>query len=308
MATIGKPAVIDIRALDLRAVQGAISQIRERLLALDQAATSLITQVNSSGSATNIATLQIQLAQLAIRVTALENQVGSGDDIVNLVATTTIVVGDPVVATVPSGCSPVDVTDPEAIYAVIGIATQSAAPGQNVPVRRWGGMSLTGVSFTIGRAVYADTVGLTQYPSYSAVAIPLGVATGTTTMWVAPGWPALLALGFDAGYENFLPASVGLVSDAIAFMTSFNALADGIIVKVGENQVASRSIEVEGLLIFNPDGVAGNPLIIDSDDTPVGPGAGATVLTGLAPSVFGGSVLMPGAGNVTISGETPTAV
>jgi len=45
---LGLPAVTDPRALDLRAFQGSVAAIRERLRQLDSAVTGFVTQVNSS--------------------------------------------------------------------------------------------------------------------------------------------------------------------------------------------------------------------------------------------------------------------
>lgn len=275
---LGKPAVLTPKALDLRAVQGTIGAIRERLQFIESALATAGSP--STAQASDISTLQFQLAQLTARVTAVERAVRPGDT-VSLVAGGAIAAGDPVVATGLNTCATVDVTDPTAVYAVIGLAQTAAVTGQTVVVTRQGSFPVVEGTLDVGRAVYANLGGgLTQYPSYTEVAIPVGVATGATTVWVDPGWPALQALGFESGYEDFLPAATGLVRDAVLLTEDFNVASNGLVAKVGENNVTARTLTgtASRMAVSNGDGVGGNPTV-DIDAAYVGQASITTVGT-----------------------------
>ena len=306
---LGRPAVLTPKALDIRAVQGSVNAIRERLQFIEQAITLATAQTNSSSAKGDITALQAQLIQLTTRVTNLEAAVG-GDTEVDLVAEATIVAGDPVVMVGLNSCAPADASDPAAIYAVVGLAKTGATTGQFVTVTRWGNFDVIDGALDTGRAVYVNEGGgLTQYPSYAEVAIPVGVATGAATVWVAPAWPSLRALGFESGYEDFLPPTVGLVRDAVLLADDFNAAASGITVKTGENDVTTRTLTgtTARVSVANGTGVAGNPTV-DIDAAYVGQ-TSITTLGTIGTGTWAGTTITPdhgGTGVANAAGSTFT--
>lgn len=258
---LGSPPVNDPRSFDLRAFQGSVAAIRERLKQLDIAVTTLVTQVNAPQTGNSLLALQIQVTQLTAQVAMLQSQIGTSQEL-SFIASSTLTAGQPVIPTGTSTCGPVDTQDPASISAVIGLAKTSVAAGATVSVQTQGNFSVSGAVFTPGEPVYADVGGtMSQYPGYADVAIPIGMATASTTMWVKPGWAALRVMGFNPGYEDFLPATVGLIRDVLELVTTVFSQPDGIVVKVG-NSLVTRALIAgsgSGLFIDNPDGVAGDP-------------------------------------------------
>lgn len=213
MAMSGKPAIIDPRTFDLRAFQSSVQNIRERFRLLDTAVSNLQNTVGGSTLSDQVNNLQQQLLALQVRVTAVEGALGPNDT-VQLQADEAMLAGMPVVPSSTGRCRLADPTDPTAVYAPIGLAVNAVETGHTVTVLRRGAMSVTGAVFDPGFAVYAGADGeLLQFPTYGYVSLPLGVAIGASTVWVAPGDPALLALGFDGLHEQFLPATVQLMSN-----------------------------------------------------------------------------------------------
>lgn len=260
--SLGSPAVVTPRALDLRAVQGAVNAIRERLYFIEAAINAQALKTQASTGSGDTTALTAQLSALTSRVSALEAQLGLAD-VVQLTAGDAISAGDVVVPIGATSCVAADPLGFTDAFAPVGVAQTAAAAGQLVRVQRRGGLTVADAAFETGRAVFAQVGGgLTQAPSYAAAAVPVGVATGETTMWVAPGAPSVLVQGVDPYYENFSPASVGLVADALAFMAMFNAAPNGLLVKLGENAVDTRALVAgsgSGLTIADADGVAGDP-------------------------------------------------
>lgn len=281
----GAPAGPLQQGVDLRSLQTAIDSIRERIQLAEQQVErqgGILTQI---GTSAQINTLVAQVGQLAQQVAALQATLGAGD-VLTLVANAAIQRFDPIVPVGPSSCLPLDPTDPEQIYSVLGLAQQSAGVGQQVLIQRRGAIAIPGALFEPGRAVFADTTGFTQAPSYVSLAIPLGVAVGISTIWISPQWPVLRAPGFDPGFEEFLAVTYGMVADAVALAASFAAQPDGLLVKIG-TEFVSRTLQAgAGIGILNPDGIAGDPVIYFSGGGPVVvPPAGSATFTGFAPTV-----------------------
>ena len=212
---IGFPAVPDPRVdlqgvLDARGMQGIVRNIRERLQAAESLVLTVQKQVNQTTfSVGNLQSINRALAQLAARVTALE-ALSRGSLTVTLVAGASIALDDPVVMISDTECAPVDVGNPERIYAVVGIATNAATPGSTVVVQVAGAYDLSSGSFEAGHALYCDVAGLTESPSYGIVAIPVGVATGSQSMWIQPGYPRLQVPSTYDLSEQYLPITYGL--------------------------------------------------------------------------------------------------
>lgn len=262
---LGKPPIPGVRALQLRDVQGAIDRIRERFAAVEavlstasaQAGQTTLTLGQSNASISN---LQRQISALVSRVDAIATPT---DKLETFIAAAAIEQYDLVYVTTAGFVSPVRPSEPGAIYGAIGIATTAAASGANVVVRRAGTMQITGAVFEPGGPVYAGLDGLTQFPDYVNVTVPVGVAVGTDQLDVTPGWPALQYPGVYSEFEAFLPATWGLVRDAVELTDDFNASANGIVTKTGFGDVTTRAVTgtANRVTVTNGDGVSGNPTV-----------------------------------------------
>ena len=215
---VGKPAIP--RPPDASSGVGqAIDNIRARFVALE-AALAALTASTSNAEATlaaAIASLRRQIAQILQAIALLEQQGGgSGGSVV----TRTFSAGESMdsgVAVWISGdgvVSMIDPDDPLACSGFVGITASSAAEGDDVEVRIPGGVvELDGASFTAGEPVYAAYGALTQTPSGNP--LPVGVAIDSTLLAVTAGTTALTAFGFDPAREDYMPASVALVREAV---------------------------------------------------------------------------------------------
>lgn len=256
-----------VKSVDARDINNALNAVREciRVLAQDVNTASLQAgqnTVNANQGSTSFAVLQGQIALLQSQVNAL-TAAGVGPT-ASYRADAAIVKFDVVYPTSSGGVSPVDTQDPSAIFAAAGIATADATIGSLVTVQRSGDISTVGAGFERGRAVYAQSGnGLTQYPNYADVAIPVGVAVASDIVSVRTAWPALQTVPMYAGYENFMPVTLGLIRRALELVESVFNQPDGLVVKVGD-QLYTRAITTSsgsGIDIADGDGVFGDPRI-----------------------------------------------
>lgn len=267
---LGSPAIPGVRALQLRDVQVAIDRIRERFQAVESQLTTTTAQAGQSTltlgqSNASISNLQRQLSALVSRVDAIG---APTDKLETFTAAAAVEQYDPVYVTTAGFVSPARPAEPDTIYGVIGVATTAAASGANVVVRKSGTMQIAGAVFQAGGPVYVGLDGLTQFPDYVNVAVPVGVAVGTDQLDVTPGWPALQYPGVYSEFETFLPATWGLVRDAVQLTDDFNAAASGIVVKTGFDDVSTRTLQqpAAGITITNPAGTAGDPTFVLAND------------------------------------------
>lgn len=267
MATSSGPAIPVVRSNDPRSIEGALNAIRQRFAVLERQIAATAAQAGQSSfvlsqSNASTANLQAQISTLANQVAALE--VASGGPVASYRADVAVDTGDAVFMSSDAGVSVVDPHDPTTIFGLVGVATASVAAGAQIMVRRSGVHTMPLASLEPGRAVYAQVGGgLTQWPSYAAVAVPVGVALTPTTMAVAPAWPAQRDLPFyPGGYEDFLPATLGLVRDVVELLQALLDQPDGFVVKVGD-QLVTRALVAgsgTGIVIDNGDGVDGDAL------------------------------------------------
>lgn len=208
---LGSPSISTPNALNLRALQTAIGNIRQRLEAAE-------TTITTAGSVSNQATasavgiinqLQAQLNALAVRVLALEN--ATETDFGVYIAGETIAANQGVVPLGDNSVGAADPSDPTRMFGLIGIATNAANAGAQVTVQRRGQFTVLGASFVPNRAVYVTFHGLTQHPDYEATALFIGMATTGNAFFVSPEGPALLtplySSAIESLYEDYLPVT-----------------------------------------------------------------------------------------------------
>lgn len=264
MATLGTPAIPGVRALALRDVQVAIDRIRERFgivesvlaTASAQAGQSSLVQGQANASISN---LQRQISILSSRIDALVIEADVETKVFR--ADVAVQENDVVYASSDTGVSPAVPADPLARYGMVGVATQSAGVGGNVVVRLSGTMTIAGAVFEIGGPVYVGLDGLTQFPDYVNVAIPVGVAVASDMIEVSPGWPALQYPGVYSEYETFLPATWGLVRAAVETINDLLTLGGGLVVWTGADFASRALTEGAGIEVTNPEGITGDPEI-----------------------------------------------
>ena len=231
MATLGKPAINTPNALDLRALQTAISNTRQRIEALEAqlGITSSMAQTTSSTTTTNLNSILTQLSMLAARIAVLEN--ATTTDVATFTAGESITIGQCVVPIGPNNVGVADPNDTTRMFGVVGVAiSNAAAAGAAVQVQRRGVFAIPGAtSFSAGHAVYVDTFGaITQTPDYDATAIPIGLAVSGSQIFIAPDWPALLQPTFSSGiedsFEAYLPVTYRAMLNALSLEAQIAAL------------------------------------------------------------------------------------
>lgn len=260
-----RSAVPVVKRLDLRDINNSVSAINQQLDLLNK----LANEANLKAGQAQLTNSQgsISLTQLQQQIALLQSQIAAittFSAVVTLRADTAIATNDIVYPTSNGGVSPVDTQDPTAIFGVTGVAVAAVAAGGNVEVRRFGPMDIDGAEFEVGRAVYAQVGGgLTQYPQYAAVALPIGVAATETVLEVRPGYPALLEAPAYSTVEDFMPVTLWMIRTVYDLVNTIIGQPDGIVVKVGD-QLITREIVTpsgSGLNVFDGDGVMGNPSI-----------------------------------------------
>lgn len=209
------PSITVPNALDLRAIQTAVGNIRQRIEVLDQ--TSATAATTQEGQAAALRTINAALSALSRQARSLQAQVdalaGRGFQLVAAGA----IPGYRAVASAGDGFAKVfNPRDPLLSFAPIGISTQEAASGGAVRVHTYGVLFIPTATFDAGQAVYVSEDGvLTQSPVYESVTVFMGVAVDATSMWVQPGISTLVYEGFNPGFEDFMPASLALVKHLV---------------------------------------------------------------------------------------------
>ncbi len=213
--SLGRPAISEGAAKDLRATIGVIGNIRQRIEAIERAVSSVnsVAVASSNVNSTQLNTIRQQIAQILQEIAALEQ---GTDDTVVLTAGETINFGQGVVPISATTVGAADPDDPTRMFGVIGLATSSVNSGQSITVRRRGSFTAPSETFLVGRAVYLTASGLTQTPDYNVTALPIGVAISTTQLFVAPEWPALMlpissSSGVEELFESYVPVTYRLL-------------------------------------------------------------------------------------------------
>lgn len=240
---LGKPAISPLRSVDLRALQGVIDQIRERLRLAEAQIDTTTAQAGQSAlqagqSNISIANLQQQINTLQAQLNQLAASVLTADEVFR--ADAAIGAFDLVYPSSTGGVSTVNPSDPTAMFAPVGVATAAATPGANVTVRKFGELPTPGASWEVGEALYAGLGGgLTQHPNYSDAAVRVGVAVTTNRIYIEPAWPVMLEPNVYSEQNDYQPVSYRLARDAIELTEDFNTETDGYVKKSGENNVTT---------------------------------------------------------------------
>lgn len=226
----GAPALTKPRALELRAVQERFDIVRQRLLAIDTELTRLGQVADASNVANTVAQLQASVRQLLIRITSLESALGLADTF-SLAAGEVVNAYDCIVPVGVASCGPADPNDPTHIHALLGVAQAAAAVGQSVTIQRRGSITVPGAAFTTGRPCYVGLdAQITQDASGSAYAIPIGVATSSATVWIAPSLAVLNQVDtYTSDFDGQLPVTYDYLQSQIGTLESLLNLADGFV-------------------------------------------------------------------------------
>ncbi|HMZ14143.1 MAG TPA: hypothetical protein PLS04_08445, partial [Mycobacterium sp.] len=137
--------------------------------------------------------------------------------------------GYPVYGSGDGTCAEANPNDSATIYNILGVARAAAASGSNVLVQREGVVTITGAAFTPFEPVFLGIEGLTTWPDYTNVAVPVGIALSSTTLYIKPGFPALQYLGVYSGAEQLMPVTYRLLAEALLPLTNLLQSADGFV-------------------------------------------------------------------------------
>ena len=227
---LGNPGISPLRQLELRALQDILDSVRQRLKALDTEVTRLGNVADASTLAQQITGLTRTLQQLLIRVSSLESALGVTDTFI-LAAGEAINALDCVVPMTVGTCGQADPNDPTHIHAMLGVAQAAAGIGQSVTIQRRGSISVPGAAFVTGRPCYVGIDSqITQAAGLSDYAVPIGVATSATTVWVSPSLALLNQThAYTTGYDSQLPVTLDYLESQISTLQALLNLTDGYV-------------------------------------------------------------------------------
>ena len=240
MATLGSPAIGVVRTVEARELNGIIANTRQRIEALERLVAQLQNTAAGPQAANDIQTLKIQLAQLQSIVNALSSGSTSASLTQTFRASAAIRANYVVYGSGDGTCAEANPNEKSTVYNVLGVARAAAASGANVLVQREGVMTVTGAAFTAFEPVFLGVEGLTTWPDYTNVAVPIGIALSSTTLYVKPGFPALQYLGVYNDAEQLMPVTYRLLAQALLPLTTLLQSADGF-VYLSEGQLITLS-------------------------------------------------------------------
>jgi hypothetical protein len=293
----GKPSITTPRD-ESRALQMAISNIRERLEAIEGEFNGLTIPADTS---TELTLLRSQIRALDVRVTQLELAGSAEDDDETYLAGEDLPIFTVVRQSADGSVVAMDPTDPDGAFYPLGITLADVVTGNSVAVRRAGTIDTAGAMFTTGRVIYADTDGsLTQSPPAGGVVIIVGFAVSTQVMSLFLQGSILNTAEDFSEDDAYLPITKQAAEDLGGGQTPFYVPVDEEFVVEENKQVLwAEPIVVDGVLTV--DGI-----LIEVEEA--GGGSGDTVTAGAGISVqnLGGGLkqisanLQAGA-NVTIA-------
>lgn len=222
-APLGSPAIGNVRALEVREVNGILAAARQRIEALERTISVLQSTTAGPNAANDIQTLKVQLAQLQAVVNSLSSGSASASLTQTFRASSAVRAGYAVYGSGDGTCAEANPNDKGTIYNILGVARAAAASGGNVLVQREGVVTITGAAFTPFAPVFLGIEGLTAWPSYTNVAVPIGIALSSTTLYVKPGFPALQYLGVYNDAEWLMPVTYQLLATKLLPLTELLA-------------------------------------------------------------------------------------
>lgn len=240
MATLGSPAIGVVRTVEARELNQIIGNARQRIEALERLITVLTNTAPGPQAANDIQTLKIQLAQLQAVVNALSSGSTSASLTQTFRASAAVRANYAVYGSGDGTCAEANPNEKSTIYNVLGVARAAATSGANVLVQREGLMTVTGATFIAFEPVFLGVEGLTTWPDYTNVAVPIGIALSSTTLYVKPGFPALQYLGAYNDAEQLMPVTYRLLAQALLPLTTLLQSADGF-VYLSEGQLITLS-------------------------------------------------------------------
>ncbi len=229
MATLGSPAIGNVRALEVREINGILAAARQRIEVLERAVSLLQSTTAGPSAANDIQTLKVQLAQLQAVVNSLSSGSASASLTQTFRASSAVRAGYAVYGSGDGTCAEANPNDSTTIYNILGVARAATASGNNVLVQREGVVTITGAAFTPFEPVFLGIEGLTTWPDYTNVAVPVGIALSSTTLYIKPGFPALQYLGVYSGAEHLMPVTYRLLAEALLPLTDLLQSADGFV-------------------------------------------------------------------------------
>lgn len=227
---LGNPGINPLRQLELRSLQDILDAVRQRLKALDTEVTRLGNVADTATLAQQLTALTRTLQQLLIRVSSLESALGVTDTLI-LAAGEAINALDCVVPMTVGTCGQADPNDPTHIHALLGVAQAAAGIGQSVTIQRRGSISVPGAAFETGRPCYVGLDSqITQVSGFSAYALPIGVATSATTVWISPALALLNQVDvYTSGFDSQLPVTYDYLQSQIGTLEALLELTDGYV-------------------------------------------------------------------------------
>lgn len=229
MAALGVPAIGTVRTAEARELNQIIGNARQRIEALERLVTLLQNTAAGPQAANDIQTLKIQLAQLQAVVNSLSSGGSSASLTETFRASADVRINYPVYGSGDGTCAEANPNEKGTIYNVLGVAKAAASSGANVLVQREGVMTIAGAAFTAFEPVFLGVEGLTTWPDYTNVALPIGLALSSTTLYVKPGFPALQYLGVYNDAEQLMPVTYRLLAQALLPLTTLLQSADGFV-------------------------------------------------------------------------------
>ena len=270
MATLGVPAIGAVRTAEARELNQIIGNARQRIEALERLIAVLTNTAPGPQAANDIQTLKIQLAQLQAVVNGLSSGSTSASLTQTFRASAPVRANYPVYGSGDGTCAEANPNDKSTIYNVLGVARAAASSGASVLVQREGVITVSGAAFTPFEPVFLGVDGLTTWPDYTNIALPIGIALSASTLYVKLGFPALQYLGVYNDAEQLMPVTYRLLAQSLLPLTMLLASANGYVYLSDGTLITTAS---------GPSGGSGSGYVNDGDYVDIAVSFAGTVWT-----------------------------